>query len=118
MSTADASLTITASQKTQIKAWWKKAKINNPNFQELQMSAVGNIKLSEIDNIIQLNNIDRGVFGISLLESVQYAHSRISYIHDKTGDICNGYIPIIIAKCGAFLKDQGFYYYHYVGLHL
>lgn len=45
MSTADAFLTITASQKTQIKAWWKKAKINNPNFQELQMSAVGNIKI-------------------------------------------------------------------------
>lgn len=50
MSTAETPGTITASQKTQIKAWWKKVKINNPNFQELKMSAVGNIIFYEIDN--------------------------------------------------------------------
>lgn len=26
---------------------------------------------------------------------------------DRTGKICNGYIPTIIAKCGVFLKDEG-----------
>ncbi|KAG2195998.1 hypothetical protein INT47_011503, partial [Mucor saturninus] len=89
MSVVDAPITISPSQKNQIKAWWKKVKLNNPNFQDLKMSAVDG----------------RGVFGISLLESVGYAHSRISYVDDKTGNQCNGYIPIIIAKCGAYLKD-------------
>lgn len=39
--------------------------------------------------------------------SVRYAHSRISYMDDRTGNTCNGLIPTIIAKCGAFLKDEG-----------
>lgn len=39
----DAPIILSASQKNQIKTWWKKVKLNNPNFQDLKMSAVGNI---------------------------------------------------------------------------
>jgi hypothetical protein len=52
--------------------------------------------------------IDRGVFGIPLTESLRYAHSRISYTDDRTGETCNGLIPTVVAKCGAFLKEEGF----------
>lgn len=47
------------------------------------------------------------MFGIPLTESLHYASSRISYIDDRTGSVCNGLIPTIIAKCGAYLKDEG-----------
>lgn len=50
------------------------------------------------------------MFGIPLIESVNYARTRISFNDEVTGKACNGFIPIIIAKCGAFLKDEGFFY--------
>lgn len=53
----------------------------------------------------------RGVFGVSLSDSVIYAHSTISYIDDKTNSQSICWIPTIIAKCGAYLKDGGLYYY-------
>lgn len=42
------------------------------------------------------------------MESLHYASSRISYM-DSNGNSCNGLIPTIIAKCGAYLKDEGKY---------
>lgn len=53
------------------------------------------------------------MFGIPLTESLGYARSRISYIDEVTGNTCNGFIPVIIAKCGAFLKDEGFFFLNY-----
>lgn len=47
------------------------------------------------------------VFGIPLLDSLKYAHSRISYLDERTNNQCNAIIPTIIAKCGAFLKEKG-----------
>ncbi|CAO3612104.1 unnamed protein product [Mucor hiemalis] len=83
---------ITPSQKKLIKAWWKKVTINNPNALQFQE--------------MKIPTIERGVFGIPLSESLHYASSRISYIDDRTGSVCNGLIPTIIAKCGAYLKDE------------
>ncbi|KAI8384502.1 Rho GTPase activation protein [Radiomyces spectabilis] len=51
--------------------------------------------------------VERGVFGIPLVESIKYAHSSISYIDDDTGAQCFGVVPTIIAKCGSFLKEEG-----------
>lgn len=47
------------------------------------------------------------MFGISLVDSIQYARSSISYIDDLSGIQCFGCIPTIIAKCGSFLKEEG-----------
>lgn len=52
------------------------------------------------------NYIEKGVFGILLVDSIKYAHSSISYIDDVTETQCFGVIPTIIAKCGSFLKEE------------
>ncbi|KAF1804240.1 Rho GTPase activation protein, partial [Mucor lusitanicus] len=49
------------------------------------------------------------VFGTPLIDSLKYAHSRISYVDERTGNHCNAIIPTIIAKCGAFLKEKALY---------
>ncbi|KAI8879759.1 Rho GTPase activation protein [Backusella circina FSU 941] len=90
--------TITHSQKALLKkTWWKKAAPNNSN---------NNNNNNYIPPFHSLKITERGVFGIPLLESLRYAHSRISYTDDRTGETCNGMIPTVIAKCGAFLKEQ------------
>lgn len=53
------------------------------------------------------NHVGKGVFGVPLAESIQYAHATISYIDDRTGKQCFGRIPIVVAKCGSFLKEEG-----------
>ncbi|KAI8974413.1 Rho GTPase activation protein, partial [Pilobolus umbonatus] len=46
------------------------------------------------------------VFGVSLTDSLHIAHISIAY---ETKETIIGSIPIIVAKCGAYLKDQGLY---------
>ncbi|CAO3655426.1 unnamed protein product [Mucor fragilis] len=82
----------TPNQKTLVRGWWKKVTAAHPsarNFKEMKVPIV-----------------DKGVFGILLVESIKYAHSSISYIDDVTETQCFGVIPTIIAKCGSFLKEE------------
>lgn len=44
------------------------------------------------------------MFGVPLLESLRIANTNIAY-EDKNTVI--GSIPIVVAKCGSYLKDQG-----------
>ncbi|OBZ89855.1 Rho-GTPase-activating protein 5 [Choanephora cucurbitarum] len=46
------------------------------------------------------------VFGVPLVQSLQIANTPIAY---ESKEIVIGLIPIIVAKCGSFLKDQGLY---------
>ena len=51
--------------------------------------------------------VDGSIFSVLLEASLQYAFVNISYADDTTGQQCFGQIPCIVAKCGAYLKDQG-----------
>lgn len=48
----------------------------------------------------------KDIFGVPLNESLQIANTSIAYA-DKNVHTVIGSIPIVVAKCGAFLKDQG-----------
>ncbi|KAI8576167.1 hypothetical protein K450DRAFT_179688, partial [Umbelopsis ramanniana AG] len=52
-------------------------------------------------------HIEHGVFGVALPQSIRYARANISYVDDESGERLTGYIPIIIAKCGSHLKEEG-----------
>ncbi|KAG2186313.1 hypothetical protein INT43_002751 [Umbelopsis isabellina] len=52
---------------------------------------------------------DGSIFSTLLETSIQYACVNISYADDATKQQCYGQIPCIVAKCGAYLKDQGLY---------
>ncbi|KAI8061210.1 Rho GTPase activation protein [Thamnidium elegans] len=82
----------TPGQRALVKGWWKKVTAAHPsarNFKDMRVPTV-----------------EKGVFGILLVESIKYAHSSISYIDDVTETQCFGVIPTIIAKCGSFLKEE------------
>lgn len=49
---------------------------------------------------------EKKIFGIALEESLKYANVAIS-VFDGDSSFIMGYVPIIVAKCGVFLKEKG-----------
>ncbi|KAI9256904.1 Rho GTPase activation protein [Sporodiniella umbellata] len=78
---------LSASQKKIARTWWKKTNANNPELKQRRMSVLG-------------------VFGIPLTESISYACSRITFVDASTGIEHEASIPLVIAKCGLFLKER------------
>jgi hypothetical protein len=56
---------------------------------------------------VQPNLIVTGIFGVSLNTSIQYAYVNISITNASGNSEVYGRIPIIVAKCGVFLKEKG-----------
>ncbi|OGE55298.1 hypothetical protein PENARI_c004G12548 [Penicillium arizonense] len=48
----------------------------------------------------------RGIFGIPLNVSIKYANVAISLTNDHGESFIYGYVPIVVAKCGVFLKEK------------
>ncbi|OKL63411.1 hypothetical protein UA08_01774 [Talaromyces atroroseus] len=78
----------TAPSKRDLASWWKTFKRNTKK---------------EDDNKARANG---GIFGVPLNVSIKYANVAISLTNDKGESFIYGYVPIVVAKCGVFLKDQ------------
>lgn len=50
-----------------------------------------------------------GIFGIPLRQSITYANVAISLIDENGKSYIYGYVPIVVAKCGVFLKEKGMF---------
>jgi GTPase-activating protein SAC7 len=48
-----------------------------------------------------------GIFGVPLQVSVRYANVAISLSDGNGQSYIYGYVPIVVAKCGVFLKERG-----------
>lgn len=48
-----------------------------------------------------------GIFGVPLQVSIRYANVAISLTNDQGESFVYGYVPIVVAKCGVFLKEKG-----------
>ena len=48
-----------------------------------------------------------GIFGVPLAESIRYANVAISLTNEEGRSFIYGYVPIVVAKCGVFLKEKG-----------
>jgi hypothetical protein len=48
-----------------------------------------------------------GIFGVPLQESIRYANVAISLLDDSNQPYIYGYVPIVVAKCGVYLKEKG-----------
>lgn len=48
-----------------------------------------------------------GIFGIPLEVSIKYANVAISLTNEQGESYVYGYVPIVVAKCGVFLKEKG-----------
>ena len=49
----------------------------------------------------------QGIFGVPLQISIRYANVAISLFNDEGQSYIYGYVPIVVAKCGVFLKEKG-----------
>lgn len=54
----------------------------------------------------------RGIFNVPLSESILYANVAISLTNEEGESFIYGYVPIIVAKCGVFLKEKGEVVHH------
>ena len=48
-----------------------------------------------------------GIFGVPLQTSIKYANVAISLLDAAGRSFTYGYVPIVVAKCGVFLKEKG-----------
>ena len=58
-------------------------------------------------NAVNVVNVPAGIFGVPLHESIIYANVAISLTDDAGESFIYGYVPIVVAKCGVFLKEKG-----------
>ena len=48
-----------------------------------------------------------GIFGTPLATSVQRANVAISLTDENGASFVYGYVPVVVAKCGVYLKENG-----------
>ena len=48
-----------------------------------------------------------GIFGVPLAVSIKYANVAISLTNEEGQSFIYGYVPIVVAKCGVYLKEKG-----------
>ncbi|KAL1894978.1 GTPase activating protein (GAP) for Rho1p [Ceratocystis pirilliformis] len=73
--------------KRDLKSWWKSFKM--PKHQD----AINATRPT-------------GIFGVPLRQSITYANVAISLVDEENRSYIYGYVPIVVAKCGVFLKDR------------
>lgn len=61
--------------------------------------------VSDADNSILETR--QGIFGVPLRQSITYANVAISLVDERGESYIYGYVPIVVAKCGVFLKEKG-----------
>ena len=49
----------------------------------------------------------QGIFGVPLQVSIRYANVAISLFNEEGQSYIYGYVPIVVAKCGVYLKEKG-----------
>ncbi|KAL6704300.1 GTPase activating protein (GAP) for Rho1p [Coniothyrium glycines] len=50
--------------------------------------------------------LTQGIFGVPLIQSIPYANVAISLFNEHGESYIYGYVPIVVAKCGVYLKEK------------
>ncbi|KAF2774131.1 RhoGAP-domain-containing protein [Teratosphaeria nubilosa] len=74
-------------QKKDLASWWKSFKRTEKKPQDQQQAP-------------------HGIFGVPLQQSIRYANVAISLFNDEGQSYIYGYVPIVVAKCGVYLKEK------------
>ncbi|KAL8697662.1 MAG: hypothetical protein Q9224_002201, partial [Gallowayella concinna] len=82
--------TVTPASKRDLASWWKNFKKNTKKEEEKTESA----------------EPPSGIFGVALQDSIRYANVAISLTNEHGESYIYGYVPIVVAKCGVFLKEK------------
>ncbi|KAI1276508.1 hypothetical protein F5Y07DRAFT_130035 [Xylaria sp. FL0933] len=76
------------SKRADLKSWWKKFQVQATRHQEARETR------------------PQGIFGVPLRQSITYANVAISLIDENGQSYIYGYVPIVVAKCGVYLKEK------------
>ncbi|CZT02434.1 related to Rho GTPase activating protein [Rhynchosporium graminicola] len=74
--------------KQSLKTWWKTFSKPPPKNQEHNVPP------------------STGIFGVPLRQSITYANVAISLVDAEGRSYIYGYVPIVVAKCGVYLKEK------------
>ncbi|KAI4176524.1 MAG: hypothetical protein LQ346_007873 [Caloplaca aetnensis] len=80
----------TPPSKRDLTSWWKTFKKNARKEEEKP----------------EVAGTPSGIFGVALQESIRYANVAISLTNERGESYIYGYVPIVVAKCGVFLKEK------------
>lgn len=59
------------------------------------------------DSCRYTDSASQGIFGVPLIQSIPYANVAISLFNEHGESYIYGYVPIVVAKCGVYLKEKG-----------
>lgn len=65
------------------------------------------IRFAVLSRLTSADPKPQGIFGVPLRQSIVYANVAISLVDDHGKSYIYGYVPIVVAKCGVFLKEKG-----------
>ncbi|KAL8892986.1 MAG: hypothetical protein Q9192_005526 [Flavoplaca navasiana] len=82
--------TVTPVSKRDLASWWKNFKKNTKKEEEK----------------VDVTEPPSGIFGVALQDSIRYANVAISLTNERGESYIYGYVPIVVAKCGVFLKEK------------
>ncbi|KAI4122164.1 MAG: hypothetical protein LQ338_005972 [Usnochroma carphineum] len=80
---------VTPPSKRDLRSWWKGFKGNAKKEEEKQVAET-----------------PTGIFGVALQDSIKYANVAISLTNERGESYIYGYVPIVVAKCGVYLKEK------------
>ncbi|KAH6694131.1 RhoGAP domain-containing protein [Plectosphaerella plurivora] len=75
-------------------------------FLTRRMRSTSPTKVSKTKQAVLPDTRPHGIFGVPLRQSITYANVAISLIDENGKSYIYGYVPIVVAKCGVFLKEK------------
>ncbi|KAE8347720.1 hypothetical protein BDV24DRAFT_146521 [Aspergillus arachidicola] len=90
--------------KRDLTSWWRQFKRNTRKEEPKGRECDGRGCLTLASFIPKEK--PQGIFGVPLNVSIKYANVAISLTNDNGESFIYGYVPIVVAKCGVFLKEK------------
>jgi GTPase-activating protein SAC7 len=90
-----------------LKSWWANFKKGGKKKPGMQSHRSGSMEQGGLKSAEPPAEVPRQVFGVPLQQSIKYANVAISLLDDRGQSFIYGYVPIVVAKCGVYLKEKG-----------
>ena len=91
-----------------LKAWWANFKKKPKKDQAIGSTPAQKAVLRPLTGPpAEPAEASQGIFGVPLDVSIKYANVAISLMNEHGESFIYGYVPIVVAKCGVFLKEKG-----------
>ncbi|TIA50400.1 RhoGAP-domain-containing protein [Aureobasidium pullulans] len=103
--------------KRDLTSWWKNFKRATPQRVQEEKGTYPHcycvlpslrsaISSSSHANPLLRRAAPQGIFGVPLQTSIRYANVAISLFNEQGQSYIYGYVPIVVAKCGVYLKEK------------